>query len=455
MPLVLHDAWDFPPPSRPGWFGRRHDVNTQVQDLVTEVEAIGTSHEVEVASVYGSMKQNGLVATIGAAFNDHLPLLLRPDDIMTTVLQGISHHIVASAEQFRSLFVSMPNGEKQTLVVERGPNFVPGVPPHRWTHVFSDFGKQIRGATKGNFANLMVPTFTTTMPENTVAYYVNLMDSMSKYFDFEVHSKCGIASITLSGTAEDWMQVKRQVEQIVSEYKLVLSWWTEHLFPILDQFIQLAKDPSKANKKFWCDMYNRDSASGTEAITGWILQLFPYFLHPETSQWMKSPYIGKLKRKNKTDGPDRTFFPSGMSKVPFVWQLPGGQRLQMDFLAGQIGFAVDRQNHAASCVYGWVVGYQRKRKAVVAAEVKEADAPMRAVDRTQHDLLPDYVITGRMWCDSCRCAIRLHGGVHMDNSKIDLCKQCYAQFKVDRGSVPNAVRDAIPQEAVFIQFEPL
>lgn len=60
---------------------------------------------------------------------------------------------------------------------------------------------------------------------------------MSSYFQYTFGSLCGIPAITLEGTAEDYQSIRRRV-QALSEYDL--SWWTEALLPVVDQFIQAA-----------------------------------------------------------------------------------------------------------------------------------------------------------------------------------------------------------------------
>ena len=64
------------------------------------------------------------------------------------------------------------------------------------------------------------------------------MSAMKHYFNFEVGmGGCGISSITLEGSLEDWKKIKTKLEYL-SKSKFHLNWWTKHLIPIIDNIIK-------------------------------------------------------------------------------------------------------------------------------------------------------------------------------------------------------------------------
>ena len=60
-----------------------------------------------------------------------------------------------------------------------------------------------------------------------------LLDAMQSYFEYVVHTLCGIPTITLEGTQEDWKDLAARVQGF-REFGLEL--WLDVLSPILDQF---------------------------------------------------------------------------------------------------------------------------------------------------------------------------------------------------------------------------
>ena len=62
---------------------------------------------------------------------------------------------------------------------------------------------------------------------------------------------CGIPSVTLEGTLEDWIKIRNKVEKF-SEYGLLE--WSKSLSYILDKFIETYK--GNGDKDFWNKICN-------------------------------------------------------------------------------------------------------------------------------------------------------------------------------------------------------
>lgn len=101
------------------------------------------------------------------------------------------------------------------------------------------------------------------------------MDSMKNYFEFCARTLCGIPRVKLTGTLEDWKQIK---EKVIKLGQYDLEWWTEILVPILDKFIESYE--GKVNKVFWNCIYKvvppGEGSGAVTTVTGWILNFFPY-----------------------------------------------------------------------------------------------------------------------------------------------------------------------------------
>src|SRR6476660_712791 len=97
------------------------------------------------------------------------------------------------------------------------------------------------------------------------------MDAFQPYFEYEMRAGCGIPSITLLGTVDDWKSVRRRAAML-SEFGLEA--WTDALLPVLDDVVRAAD--GHVDPGFWRSFFRYQSGSGPSELTGWILVLFPY-----------------------------------------------------------------------------------------------------------------------------------------------------------------------------------
>ncbi|WP_438015431.1 DUF4419 domain-containing protein [Sorangium sp. So ce315] len=183
-----------------------------------------------------------------------------------------------------------------------------------------------------------VGDFSTTGPCERAASEIALLDAMNGYFEYTLSSLCGIPAITLEGTAEDYRSIRRRV-QALSEYEL--SWWTEALLPIVDQFIEAIE--GRIDVAFWRSIFKRHEESGGPFITGWINAFFPYLERN-----------GALHVNRAVDAMAEQHVPSGLSVVPFTW-IDRARQHRMEFLAGFMGISQDEDTLALRPAIGWAV----------------------------------------------------------------------------------------------------
>jgi hypothetical protein len=144
---------------------------------------------------------HSLVATADRAFNDHLHLALSPDDLLLPLLQQL-------AIRRNALNKGTLHAAKKQLVVRRD-DFSIGdknkdLP---WNELFADFRSQIHAIAKQD-TELWLPNFSTTTPLIQSAYDVSLMDAFQSAFSYHNMFMCGIASVELLGTKEDWSKFR-------------------------------------------------------------------------------------------------------------------------------------------------------------------------------------------------------------------------------------------------------
>ena len=65
------------------------------------------------------------------------------------------------------------------------------------------------------------------------------MSAFKEYFSYKLRMlACGISSISLEGSLEDWEKIKYKLEYLSTKG---LEWWTKHLIPIIDNIILTKK----------------------------------------------------------------------------------------------------------------------------------------------------------------------------------------------------------------------
>jgi len=305
---------------------------------------------VEASSTHPNLvgtNTNPFVEAMHLAYAYHFPLTLSPDDVWTVIAQGFATHVNQNVEALRNQFVS--HDGKATLIVRRD-NFVKGSHLNDWPGCFSEFSEQISGYI-GKKRDAIVSDFSTTGLVERAASEIVLMGAMQGYFAYEVHTKCGIPSITLLGTPEDWQKVRAKAE-VLAEYDL--GWWTTHLLPILDQFVKASE--GSADARFWKNLYKLHQASGGDRISGWVTAFFPYLLErSRNGKYYKKNEFSALKDpSNPWSGPTSSSFPPSMTLAPFVWKY-FDQTFKMEFAGGFVGTSQDPHTLAMRPALGWAV----------------------------------------------------------------------------------------------------
>lgn len=189
---------------------------------------------IELDRGFAPTEEHPFLGAARHAFARHLPLRLRPDDVWLLLVQGFAQHVSIHAEELRGRLVS--HAGKLTITVIRD-EFVRGAPDNDWASAFPEFREQIREHV-GARHDLIVGDFSTTSPTDRVVGTIALMDVMQHYFDFVVLTRCGIPRITLTGTPDDWRQIRERA-RVFAEFDL--EWWCEPLEEALTYFVHAAE----------------------------------------------------------------------------------------------------------------------------------------------------------------------------------------------------------------------
>ena len=284
--------------------------------------------------------------TIVRAYAEHRPLVLSPDMMWVLVSQGFARYVNAHSEQMRHQLVS--HDGKMDLVVQSEKDLLSE--DADWEKLMSDFTAQISDNTKGDIAQTITADFSTTGTTERITSQITLMETVKSYFDYVVvRIACGIPTITLTGTPQDWQKVVEKTQQLE---KYGVGDWTQNLIPILTEFVKASE--GKPNQAFWQKMVKKqrvDKLDGGGCIPGhpteldgWILKFFPDengLTLDQVPNTHKMPservYVDfKYQIINPSDG-------TVLSETP------------LQLVAGFIGADVDLKTGAMKPKMGWVV----------------------------------------------------------------------------------------------------
>ena len=282
------------------------------------------------------------------AYSDHRPLVLSPDMVWLIISQGFSRYVNAHAEEMRDLLVFHEG--KMELVVNSNNNIL--LPTGSWERLLDDFSTCIARNTKGELADLMTADFTTTGITERIVSQVSLMDVVKQYFIYtNIAAACGIPSITLKGSPEDWQKVLDKA-RCLRKYRL--GKWSDDLVAILKEFVDASK--GKVNQKFWQGMVKKkrvdhlvtdkscdpDPKKMTQ-LDGWFLKFFPNNQGetPEKVEW-KHDMPQEMVRVNF-----RQVLTDPSTGVPL-------DTIPMQLWAGFVGIEEDAQTRALTPKIGWL-----------------------------------------------------------------------------------------------------
>ena len=274
-------------------------------DVVGEVLALGVDRSLRVVD---GPRTHPLLGAVHLAFAEHRPLVLSPDAIWITIAQGLARHVRLHADALRGRLVRH-EGTKRLEVRHAGP--FPTDPAGIASLVDPMRAKVAEEVGEGP-ARLFVCDFSTTTSIERTASEIVLLDAYSPFFDYALMCVCGIPSITLTGTVEDWQSIRKRIDALGDLVRDTgLPSWPGHLRTIVDRLIDAAS--GRPDRAFFQRIYKPKDAYGGEKVTGWIAWLYPYLgiggrydtLNPLLAHAPEGPLPGEDRARDPNAlGPD-------------------------------------------------------------------------------------------------------------------------------------------------------
>ncbi len=291
--------------------------------------------------------EHGLVRAVYLAFSEHRPLVLTPDVIWMTLAQGFAQHVNNHAEALRSRMVAHTGKltlDAVTLTLSTS---------HDWTNVVQQWSVDIQSHLPAELYQLMLCDFSTTTPVIRTASQVVMLDAFQQYFDFALYCICGIPSVTVKGSVQDWIRIRERVDVMAAYH---LDWWTDRLKPICDGFIETVR--GHPSESFWKHIHSPKEVYGGELITGWLADLFPYIKDPMTATpTIRNPILTIPRTQLTSDcGLSPRKVPTGLSSAPFTLRCGGDPpQKAMELIAGFVGVKQEPDTGRLEPAIGWAV----------------------------------------------------------------------------------------------------
>jgi len=269
------------------------------------------------------------------SFNQHFPLNITPDGVWLTILNGLGHHIDSDPEGLRHHFVQHKDKKEIEIKLASPSGLDKGlIPPYVWEAGINLFSEKIKNYIDKKH-DLIVCNFSTTSKTDKLASMVSLMGAMKHYFKYKAILCCGLSTVTVAGTSEDWSNIYDRVSALS---ELGLEWWTDHLLPVIDQ-LRLSCEGSP-NIDFWKAGYlaHRYGSGGQFDVSGWINVFYPYISQNKSSNLIKNKFVN-WQANNDKDGVNPDDFQFGMSYAP-VTVIDHGVKYDCKFYGGLVGVSL-------------------------------------------------------------------------------------------------------------------
>ncbi|EKD53379.1 MAG: hypothetical protein ACD_61C00054G0006 [uncultured bacterium] len=285
------------------------------------------------------MPASPLIQALFYAFSQHFPIKIEPAFFWTTIIQEVATMVKQNPTRFASVFHGDPNDKRLVKVIcdELYGN------DEAWPLAIGRFRTELAKETGPALVEGFFPNFSSDDETRELAYLVSAMDAASPFFKYEVHTRCGIPEIQLEGTLEDWSKLYGRILWL--EFTFGKCEYFDGLKKLIDRIGRQVK-VNQPDVEFWMSMFKYHQQSGGDRVTGWIADLYA---HTYTQNG------AVLKTKKDEYGYSLNAFPSGLSVVPFIWQVIE-KRFPMRFFAGLTGIKMEGGVLVPTIGYGVIEG---------------------------------------------------------------------------------------------------
>jgi len=255
---------------------------------------------------------------------------------------------------------------KKDLKVERLDYSPQSATKEVWDGIMKEFVEKIGKNVGQETIDNLECNFSTTSPAALVTSQVSIMSAMKQYFTYRVlMAGCGISSITLEGSLQDWEKIKSKLEFLSTK---ALKWWTKHLIPIIDNIIATKKYYNSKGKlskeliEFWKGMIRlkgKGDMYDPHMVNGWIVKFIPN-LSNEKPEVYEEIY--------ETNVPDQII----SCPMELTWLSLTGKKIDYScsLFSGFYGMVQDKETFNVRPVIGYAIVVENKTESDITVEQK-------------------------------------------------------------------------------------
>ena len=311
-----------------------------------------------------SHEKSSLIQGLIYAYKNHYPITVTPDMIWILILQGFSRFMEKYENLVRERFVNFTG--KKDLKVERLDYSPQSATKEVWDGIMKEFVEKIGKNVGQETIDNLECNFSTTSPAALVTSQVSIMSAMKQYFTYRVlMAGCGISSITLEGSLQDWEKIKSKLEFLSTK---ALKWWTKHLIPIIDNIIATKKYYNSKGKlskeliEFWKGMIRlkgKGDMYDPHMVNGWIVKFIPN-LSNEKPEVYEEIY--------ETQIPDQII----SCPMELTWLSMMGKKVEYkcSLFSGFYGMVQDKKTFNVRPVIGYAIVVEEKSESDITVEQK-------------------------------------------------------------------------------------
>ncbi len=257
--------------------------------------------------------------TVHYCFTNHHPLGIRPEALMWMVLHEIGICVRQNPETYRYLFTD--SAEKKLIDVQVNDiDIAQFDQAEAWATGIGLLHKGLESQMPSDLLKFMLPEISTHDLASQTASIVAVLDAASPFYDMLMRVCCGIPSIRLFGTPEDYDNILSACTKLSGYFSEHLGLYFKNLLPVLQEIADTVAGRKEVDNFFWASIYNHYSGSGVDDMDGWITSFVNYKFHTGTPYPKpENLYDWKVNLKRQYgEGIHREDIPAHLSSVPFV-----------------------------------------------------------------------------------------------------------------------------------------
>ena len=212
------------------------------------------------------------------AYANHLAIKLRPDDFWIIILTQFGLHVNKNSEIYKKTFANKDDPNSKTTITVKLQGILGNISQSNIKDFTNEIMKSLERLVPDNgvIKNFQC-NFSTSTIDTILTSRIALMYMVEKYYEFKMILSCGIPSVELAGTEDDWKNLIRKIEVLATIADKSIQEWVKNLIKLSTTITNSYKNPTQY-VDFWKDFFfNSTCGSGSQTCAaGWVLQLFLY-----------------------------------------------------------------------------------------------------------------------------------------------------------------------------------